>query len=358
MPKAECVLAGVTGHGPCGGRKSLVCIVHRDVALGGRWNPKTFERKASGPGGNPPEDITSHALDGDLRTASGLRRQGRTSMTQFSAHHLPDFQAIRELPAIRKVLDGVELNEADKMALELRVAEIESATLGDGGPYLSAAYKAANAGFMPRESLGGGYVCNDTDFAYMAAEHAADTLQKYRRLKGADRRGRLRLADDQDFLHEFLSLRAELQYIAGNLLNLEDGWDDFSDPDVIVAEYIERFYSGVHDDNAAGKELVLMLGKHFRQGQEQAAVECPNDRHVMVTYKRKDRSGAEGVFKMETYLGVHSALGAIHGAYDDADDERDLSNVELAFAEGEFLSSAHGMPNRMMEAENNELVEF
>ena len=270
-------------------------------------------------------------------------------MTHFSPHYMPNFQDIREFPAIRKVLSGLELSAADKMALKLRAAEIESAVGGDGEPLSSAFREAVKGGFMPKEMLDGGYICNGDDFAFMAVEDAAEMLHRYRHLDGLVNRGRLRLTDDEDALHELQSLQTQLQYLAGNVLDVDGGWEDFAEPEVIVADHIERFYSGVREGGEAGTEALGRIAKKFRRGQEQAALECPSRRHVVVSYKRRGKDGAEGIFKVEGHSDVHGALWDIHDAFNEAEDESQLSDVEVAFADGEFLPqvprhSIHGVP--------------
>lgn len=258
-------------------------------------------------------------------------------MTHFSAHYLPDFQDIREYPAIRKALEGGALNAADKMALELRAAQIESAVLCIADPLLSATHKAIEGGFIPKESLDVGFICDDADFAYMAVEDAAEALRRYRHLDGLVNRGRLLLTDDEDALHEFQSLQTQLQYLAGNLLDVDGGWGDIAEPDVIVAEHIERFYSGVREGGEVDSAAHSWIAKKFRHGQEQAALEHPSRRRVVVSYEHKAKDETEGVFKVEEYPDVHGALEGIHRAFAEAGCERYLSNVEVAFADGEFL---------------------
>lgn len=261
-------------------------------------------------------------------------------MTHFSPHYLPNFQDIREFPAIRKVLSGLELSAADKMALKLRAAEIESAVGGDGEPLSSALRDAVKGGFMPKEMLDGGYFCNEDDSAFMAVEDAAETLHRYRHLDGLVNRGRLRLTEDEDALHEFQSLQTQLQYLAGNVLDVVGGWGDFAEPDVIVAEHIEKFYSGVTEGGEVRVEALWQIAKKFRHGQEQAAREFPSRRHVMVSFKRGGKGGADCVFKVEGYSDVHDALCAIHDAFNEAEDEKELSDVEVAFTDGDFLPQA------------------
>ncbi|MFG1372178.1 hypothetical protein V5F32_08390 [Xanthobacter oligotrophicus] len=259
-------------------------------------------------------------------------------MLDFSVHYLPSFQDIRERPALQKALDGVELNDADKMALALRAAEIHSATLCDGGPSLSAEWKAVAGGFMPKAALEGSYTCNGDDLAYMAIESAAETLQRYRSLEGLSRRGRLNFEDDTDARHEFLSLQVVLQYIAGTVLGMEGGWEDFAEPDTIVAEHIERFYSDTSKGGSAAAEALEKIGKNFRKGQEAAAEFGQINRPVVVSYKRKTENEGEGIFRAEVYDCTRVALAAIHNAFNSAEDERELSDVEVTFTEAGRLS--------------------
>lgn len=258
---------------------------------------------------------------------------------KVSSYSLPDFQAIRERPALHKVLDGIELNEADIMALELRAAEIERSVTGLEDAYDDAVEKAVNAGFMPKEVSGGYYTCNDDDLAYMAAEAAAETLHRHRQLNGLFRRRQdlLCWAGAAALSREFAVIDAKLQFFAGNLLDADGGWEDYACPDMIVAEYIERFYSTAREDDDAARKILGELGKKFRRGLEQAAHKTRDDLPVAVFYKRVAESGQEGVFRVEVYPDSRSALGDIHDAFDEAWGASSLSSVEVAFADGEFL---------------------